>query len=109
VLIVILSKKTFDYNNKPAITHSFDAGAAWENLALQGSINGLVIHGMQGFDYDKARKVLNVPLEYDVEAMAAIGKPGRKENLPKELQEKEVPSGRKNISEIAFEGEFKAL
>ena len=27
-LIVIISKKTFDYNNKYSLTHSFDTGAA---------------------------------------------------------------------------------
>jgi len=107
-LIVILSKKTFDYNGKPSNTHSFDVGAAWENLALQGSISGLVVHGMSGFDYEKARKVLNIPEEYDVEAMAAVGKPGKKEELPKNLQEVEFPSDRKKVSEIAFEGKFKA-
>jgi len=106
VLIVIISKDTFDYNNKPAITHSFDTGAAWENLALQGSIMGLVVHGMQGFDYKKAKKELKIHLGYTVEAMAAIGKPGKKEDLPKNLQEMEFPSGRKKISEIVFEGFF---
>jgi nitroreductase len=35
-LVVIISKKTFDYNGKPSLTHQFDAGAAWENLAIQG-------------------------------------------------------------------------
>ncbi|MBU0629146.1 MAG: nitroreductase family protein [Nanoarchaeota archaeon] len=106
-LIVVVSKTTFDHNNKPSITHSLDTGSAWENLALQGSIIGLVVHGMQGFDYEKAKIQLNISNEYQVEAMAAIGKPGKKENLPKELQEKEFPSDRKKISEIAFEGSFK--
>jgi nitroreductase len=78
VLIVVISRKTFEYNNKPAPTHSFDGGAAWENFALQGSLMGLVVHGMQGFNYEKARQVLNVPADYQVEAMIAVGKPGRK-------------------------------
>jgi len=34
-------------------THSYDCGAAWENFALQGFQQGLVVHGMQGFDYDR--------------------------------------------------------
>ena len=68
-----------DYNGKPSITHSFDAGAAWENLALQGSLMGLVTHGMEGFDYEKAKKELEIPDEYQVEAMIAIGRPGRKD------------------------------
>ena len=106
-LILVISKKTFDHNGELSITHSFDSGAAWQNLALQGSITGLVVHGMQGFDYVKAKTELNIPDEYDVEAMIAVGKSGKKEDLPKEIQEREFPSDRKKISEIAFEGEFK--
>ena len=106
VLIVIISKTTFD-NGKPSITHSFDAGAAWVSLALQGSLAGLVIHGMQGFDYDKAKKILHIPDEYQVEAMIAVGKKGRKEDLPDYLQEREFPSSRKSIAELAMEGSFK--
>ncbi len=107
VLVVIASKKTFDYNGKPSITHSFDTGSAWENLALQASMMGLVAHGMQGFDYDKAKGILEIPEEYDVEAMIALGKPGQKENLPEKLRESEFPSGRKDISEITMEGRFR--
>lgn len=106
-LVVVISKKTFDHNGKPALTHSFDAGAAWENLALQGTLKGLVVHGMQGFDYERAKAELSVPDDYQVEAMIAIGKPGRKDDLPPELQEREVPTQRKKLSEIIFEGRFK--
>jgi nitroreductase len=106
VLIVVISKKTFDYNEKPARTHSYDTGAAWENLALQGSLKALVIHGMQGFDYDRARTTLNIPDIFQVEAMIAIGKQGKKEDLPESLQEREMPSPRKTLSEIVMEGNF---
>ena len=57
-------------------THSFDSGAAWENLALQGSHNGFVVHGMSGLDYEKATSELGVPDEYKVEMMISVGKPG---------------------------------
>ncbi len=106
VLIVVISKKTFDFNGKPARTHSYDVGAAWMSLALQGSFMGLVVHGMQGFDYDRAKTELNVSDEYQVEAMAAIGRPGNKEDLPLPLQEREFPSKRKKLDEIVFEGGF---
>ncbi len=106
VLIVVISKTTFDNGNN-ARTHSYDAGAAWENFALQGSLAELVVHGMQGFDYDKAKEVLSIPDGYKVEAMIAVGKKGKKEDLPQYLQEREFPSARKNISEIAMEGFFK--
>lgn len=105
-LVVILSRNNFEQNNKPERTHSFDTGAAWMSLALQGSLNSLVVHGMEGFDYEKARKVLDVPNDHTIEAMCAVGKPGRKEDLPKEMQEREVQSARKPAKEFVFEGKF---
>lgn len=105
VLIVVISKTTFD-SGKPARTHSYDAGAAWVSLALQGSLFNLVVHGMQGFDYDRAKQELQVPDDYQVEAMIAIGRHGKKEDLPDYLQEREFPSPRKKVSEIAMEGMF---
>ncbi|MBI2666496.1 nitroreductase family protein [Candidatus Woesearchaeota archaeon] len=107
VLVVIIAKKNFEHNGQPSVTHQYDTGAAWENLALEGSANGLVVHGMQGFDYEKARKDLNIPNEYTVLAMAAIGKPAEKESLPEGLAKIEVPSDRKPLKEIVMEGEFR--
>ncbi|MFH1254607.1 MAG: nitroreductase family protein [bacterium] len=106
ILIVIISKNNFDYNNKNSRTHSFDTGAAWENLALQATHMNLVSHGIEGFDYDRAKKELGIPNDFTVEAMCAIGKPGKKENLSADLQKKEIPSGRKSISEFVFNGKF---
>ncbi len=105
-LVVIISKKTFDHNGKPCDTHSFDTGAAWMSLALEGTHKGYVVHGMQGFDYAKAKTVLNIPDDYQVEAMVAIGKPDSRERLPKDMQDNEVPSGRRPLSEIILEGGF---
>jgi len=106
VLMVVVSRKTFESNDQAAPTHSFDAGAAWQNLALQGSTMGLVVHGIQCFDYEKARLSLNVPEDFQVDAMIAVGKPGKREDLPEDLQEREQPSDRKPVAEIAIEGGF---
>ena len=105
-LLLFLSKKTFDYNGKPSITHSFDAGAAWENLSLQGSLKGYVVHGMQGFDYERARNALNVPDDFQIEAMVAVGFPGSAEVLPEKLRSKEAPSDRRKLEETICEGPF---
>ena len=105
-LVVIASKTTFDHNNKPSRTHSYDTGAAWYSFALQGVMMGLVVHGMQGFDYDRAKKDLGVPDDHQVEAMAAVGRPGDPEDLPLTLKEKEKPSQRKSVEEFVFEGGF---
>jgi nitroreductase len=107
VLMVIVSRDTFEYNNKPSRTHSFCTGSAWENLALQGTVNGLVVHGMEGFDYDKAKEVLHIPDGYTVEAMCAVGRPGKKEDLPEKMQQEEKPSDRKPITDFICEGTFK--
>jgi nitroreductase len=106
-LLVMVSKNTFD-SGKPSRTHSYDAGAAWENLALQGSLKGYVVHGMQGFDYELARSSLNIPDGFTVEAMAAIGLPGNKDALPDYLREREAPNDRRKLPETVFEGPWAA-
>lgn len=106
-LILVISRNNFTYNDKPSRTHSFDTGASCENLALQGFINGFVVHGMEGFDYDKAKVETQVPDGYTVEAMFAIGKPGSPADLPEELRKREVPSDRIPVDTFIFEGTFK--
>jgi nitroreductase len=105
-LVVFISKTTFDHNGEPSVTHSFDTGAAWENFALEASLKDLAVHGMEGFDYDRARTVLKIPPDFQVEAMAAIGKPGKKEDLPVGLQEREIPNDRRKLTETIIEGPF---
>ena len=112
-LVVITSSNNFtDAVPNPSVvgtpsgTHSFDTGAAFQNMGLQGYLNGLVVHGMAGFDYAKAKEELNIPDDYTVEAMVAIGKPGDVKDLPADFQKGELPSGRKPVSELAFEGKF---
>jgi nitroreductase len=107
-LIIMVSKTTFDHSGKPSLTHSFDTGAAWMSLALQGSMLGLVVHGMQGFDYAAAQVTLGLPDGYAVEAMCAVGRPAPAESLPENLREREKPSQRKPMAEIVFEGRFPA-
>jgi nitroreductase len=105
-LVLILSRKHSEQGHKSFRTHSFDTGAAWMSLALEGFRRGLVVHGMSGFDYDKARQTLRIPEEFEIEAMIAIGKKAPKESLPAPLQAKEIPSQRKNLEEIMQEGPF---
>ncbi len=104
VLVVILSQKNFEYDGRPSRTHSLAAGSAWQNLALQGWAQGLAVRGIEGFDYERARLELNIPDDMDVELMCVVGKPGRVEALPVELQAMEVPSDRKPVEELVFEG-----
>jgi nitroreductase len=106
-LLVFVSKTTVEHTGALNRTHAFDAGAAWENLALQACLMGLVTHEMQGFDYERAKTELAVPDGFEVRAMAAVGKPGRKEDLPAELQKREAPTDRRKLLETVFEGKFR--
>ena len=104
-LVVVLSKKTTDGGGENW-TAPFDTGAAWMSLALQGTLSGLVVHGMAGFDYDRAQAELGVPADWDVQCMVAIGRPGDPMQLPEKLRAREVPSPRRPVAESAFEGRF---
>ncbi len=106
VLCVIASQENFEYNNQPNATHHFSTGSAFENLALEGVSRNLVVHGMAGFDYEKARSALKIPKGYTVEAMCAIGRPGKREELPEKFKDSESPSDRKPLKEIISEGTF---
>jgi nitroreductase len=106
VLVVVLSHKVFSRNGKPNPVHTFDAGAAFENLCLQGAAMGLVVHGMAGFDRAAARSTLAVPDDYAVEAMIALGRPGDIDDLPEPLREREAPSDRMPVEKIIHQGPF---
>lgn len=107
-LIVIISKKTFSHDGTPNPHYSFDAGAAWENIALQANINGFVAHAMAGIDFQRARVALQIPGDYSVECMVAIGKQGKKEELPEVLQQREFPKERRLLKELVTEGVFRS-
>lgn len=105
-LVLILTRKNFEHNNKPAPTAPFDTGAAWMSLALEAAHRNIVAHGMQGFDYEGIRKKLAIPDTYDVEAMVAIGRAGSPDSLPEDLRQKEIPSTRKPLKELIAKGHF---
>ena len=106
-LVLVISYQKFSYNQKENPTASFDTGAAWQNLALEANYRGLVAHPMSGFDYELMRSNLKVPADYRIEAIVALGYPGAKEDLPLEMQAREIPSGREKLETIISEGVFK--
>jgi nitroreductase len=104
-LVLFISRNTFD-DGRPSVTHAFDTGAAWENFALQASERDLVVHGMQGFDYRRARAELAIPPEFELHAMAVVGKPGDAALLPEKLRSRERPNDRRPVNQTVCEGLF---
>lgn len=90
----------------PSRSHSFDAGAAWAQLALQAASLGYHARGMAGVDYERARAVLRVPERFHIEIAVAVGRRGEAASLPAPLQAQEAPTPRRPISELAFNGRF---
>ena len=108
VLLFAVSKTTMGQGEQasPSYSHSFDAGAAWQNLALQAAHMGYAAHGMTGVDFARATAELAVPDDHRIEAAIAVGRPAPADRLPEFLRDKEVVSGRKPVAEIMRAGGF---
>lgn len=107
-LVFVVSDSLLRYEGEetPSRSHSFDAGAAWAQLALQAANLGYHAHGIGGLDYERAREVLGVPDSFHVEMAAAIGRRACPDTLPEGLREREHPSPRRPTHESAFRGAF---
>jgi len=104
--LVLLSAKVVRDDGKAAPSAPFDAGAAWMGLALQGTLSGLVVHAMGGFDKEAARAAAALPAGLEPQVMIAVGHPGRVEELPEKLREREVPSDRLPLEALVVAGRF---
>jgi nitroreductase len=87
-------------------THSFDAGAAWVQLALQATALGYQAHAMAGIRFDAVRQRLSIPPNYRIEIAVAIGRRADPSRLPSTLRQRETPSARLPLEAIAFAGRF---
>lgn len=100
VLILIAAEKTFlkkGSNNRWSI---FDSGTAWGYLSLEAQRRGLITHGMGGFCVEKAREVFNIPEQYEIITVIAVGYYGSKDQLSEYNQGREHPNTRKEIEEL---------
>ncbi len=92
----------------PAGFNTFDSGAAWAQAALQATALGYHAHGMAGILHDDIPAALAVPERFKAEIAFAVGRRGDAASLPEGLRERELPSPRKALEEIAFSGAFSA-
>jgi nitroreductase len=103
ILICAITKKIYSENGTLNRLHFHDLGAANENMFLEAFNQGLIMHEMGGFDVEKAREIFDVPEDYGVGIMIAIGYQDTYHVLPDRLREKAfAPRLRKPLSEIAF-------
>jgi nitroreductase len=109
-LVLIVSRQVVerDGEKRPHALHAFDAGTSWGHLAIQAHLKGLHAHGMGGIKRDEIKEAFGIGEDYVVQAAVAIGVIAPADTLPEPLRAREVPSQRRPLSELAFNGKFVA-
>jgi nitroreductase len=103
ILICAITKKIYSDNASPNRLHFHDLGGANENMFLEAFNQGLIMHEMGGFDVQKARVIFDVPNDYEVGIMIAIGYQDAYHVQPERLRHKAfTPRERKPLCEIVF-------
>ena len=108
VLVFVCARRHFANGGKPNRAAAFATGAAFMSLALQARSLGLYTHPMGGFHEDAAYDVLGVPRDkFEILVAVTVSKLGDPQVLPADLREREKPSTRKPLSEVAMAGRFR--
>ena len=107
VLLLSTAYSLFRKNGTPNRWGQHDTGAASENLCLQAVASGLMAHQMGGFDEEKTRLAFNIPKEFALMAMIAVGYQGEPEVLNDELKELELADRSRTLLGVHFfEGDW---
>lgn len=107
VLILNLAKKTFTHNNTQNVTFKYDLGQAVGFMSLEAVNLGLVSHQMTGFDASKAANLFEVPDDFQVVSVMAVGYQGETDELPEEFAKIEIkPRERNTFDSICFSEKF---
>jgi nitroreductase len=107
VLLLTTANSLFRKNGNPNRWGQYDTGAAAENLCLQAVASGLMAHQMGGFDVEKTRSAFNIPNEFALMAMIAVGYQGEPEVLNDELKELELADRERTpLGVHFFEGDW---
>ena len=107
VLIVSLAKENFTYNNHGNFHFLYDTGQAVAHMTFQAMHEGLYLHQMAGYHFEKIKSHFDIPEEYFIVTVIAVGYVGRPEILDDDLREREMADRtRKEMPEIIFSGNF---
>jgi nitroreductase len=104
VLIVGVTKTTFAHNGAPNAYALYDLGAATALLVVEAAHLGLATHQMGGFDREAARQVLEIPEDYALGSVIALGYQGEPSALANEklVAQEVAPRQRKPLKEFVF-------
>jgi nitroreductase len=107
VLVLALTKTTFDLDGRDNPHAGHDLGQAIAHLTFEATKNDLYVHQMAGISPEKARELYNISKDYNPMTMFAIGYKGQPESLSDKMRKQETsPRIRKDLDEIVFDGEW---
>lgn len=104
VLILGVTSTKFAHNGTPNSYALYDLGAAASALTLQAAALGLSTHSMAGYDQAAARKAFEIPEEYALGAVIALGYQGEPSALGHEqmIAMETAPRSRKPLGEFVW-------
>jgi nitroreductase len=107
MLFIASTRLTKPSDNTPYSHPQHDLGLGLENLFLQAVDLGLYCHLMAGFSVEKARAAFGIPEGFQPMTAGAVGHPGRLEEMPEDLQKRELnPRERNPFSAFVFSGRW---
>lgn len=74
MIIGVFSEQSLDCQNDELDYFLFDTGMATAILMLKATELGLVVHPIAGFDFPKAKRILNIPDEMTLITLLIVGK-----------------------------------
>ena len=102
-VLMITAAKTTTGSGRPHRLAPYDMGLAAQNLTVQATALGLVVHQMGGFDSAKARAAFSIPEGFEPMTAIALGYVGDPETLPEKNRNQELaPRTRKPLTEFVF-------
>jgi len=109
LLVVLCAREADDYNREddPVKYYQFDCGLATMSLLLAATEEGLMTHATAGWSAPPVRKALDIPDEYHVMCIVAMGYAGSAELLDDHTRtHDEAPRERKRLEAIIVENRF---
>jgi nitroreductase len=109
ILIAVCARQADDHtrSDDPVAYYQFDCGLAVMSLLLAATEEGLLAHPMAGYDAPRLHAVLDIPADYHIMCVIAMGFPGSIGLLDERTRKKdEAPRTRKGLEEIICKNKF---
>lgn len=107
LLVLGLAQSSYAKTGRPYRHSWYDLGQSVAHLSVQATALGLAVHQMGGFDADKARQLLSIPVEFEPVIVFAVGYTDQPGTLPEELRKRELaPRSRKLLKDFVYTEEW---